>query len=374
MDISKLQTLANKLATYEGSNPYWDVMQNPNYTGRILAIDALGSWNSRQSYANRDYSLLADQINNVMKPIVDHMGDMRFEWDNFPNANDHGLNGDSSVEFSEEDYALLGEVYDAYKLNVGASLDVSAMSSLNTFLKELASFPDLTHLSSGELNAGNFTTLADLQNAAKTTTVINDIEGLVASGSSSEPLVTGEDSYKELGALLNCRMLIVGNEWNTWIKAMGDIFDGIGDIVDRLYYLETDSPSTYRRNGQIDLFLMSLGQTYSSHVPHPVGYTNIDEYTLASDNMRLSDIARFSADLINRYINGSGDQAVVVTGIKDKLKLNSLESLANLSKISDLAVYDNKATFGNFVEYESYSRPYDLKNMWDYVNDNSGKV
>lgn len=374
MDTAKLQALADKLANYNGSNPYWDAMQNPNYSGRILAIDALGSWSSRNKGYPRNYAELSNSIESKAKPIINHMGDMAFAWDNFPRANELGLIGDGYVEFSQEEYDMMGEVYEAYKKDTGATLDTSALASLNVFLKELAAFPDLSHFSEDELKAGNFLALWDLQNAAKNTTVIADIDELVSAGGSSEPLITGADSYKELGALSTCRMLIVGNKWGAWIDAMEKIFDGIGNIKDRLYDLETDSRSTFRRDEEIDYFMLSLSQTYSSHVPHPVGFTNIDEYTLSEDNMKLPDIARFSSQLITRYMNGAGTQTELVANIKEKLKLNSLERLANLSKISGLAVYDNKATFGNFVNYESYSRPYDLKNVWDYVDDNSGKV
>lgn len=374
MDTAKLQALADKLANYNGSNPYWDAMQDPRYTGRILAIDALDSWFGRNSGYPRNYAKLSSDIENKIKPILNHMGDMSFAWDNFPKANELGLIGDGYVAFSQEEYDMMGEVYEAFRRDVGSAIDTSAMAPLNSFLKELAAFPDLSHFSEDELKAGNFLALWDLQNAAKNTTVIEDIDKLVSAGGSSAPLITGEDSIKELGALSTCRMLIVGNKWGAWIDAMEQIFDGIGNIKDPLYDLETSARFEDRRNEQIDYFMLSLSQTYSSHVPHPVGFTNIDEYTLSSDNMKLPDIARFSANLINRYINGSGNQTELVASIKEKLQLNSLDRLANLSKLTGLEVYDNKATFGNFVNYESYSRPYDLKNVWDYVNDNSGTV
>lgn len=374
MDIAKLKALSTKLAGYAGSNSYWDAIQGVNHSGRILSIDALGSWVSRNSGYPRNYANLSSSIEYKAKPIIDHMGDMGYAWSAFPDPNDYDMDVDTSVVFTSEEYDMLGEVYEAYRKDTGSSLETSALTSLNVFLKELAAFPDLSHFSEDELKAGNFLALWDLQNAAKNTTVIEDIDNLVSVGESSDLLILGEDSYKELGALNTCRMLIVGGKWGEWLSDMEKIFHGIGNIKDLLYNLETDSSSELRRNEEIDYFMLALGQMYGVHVTHPVGFTNIDEYTLSEYNMQLQDIAKFSSQLIDRYLTGAGSQVELVADIKEKLKLNSLERLANLSKLTGLSVYDNKATFGNFVNYESYSRPSDLKNMWDYVDANSGKI
>lgn len=378
MDISKLQTLATKLANYNGSSDYWNVMQSYNYLGRMFEVDALYSWNADRKYpvTDADYDNLANIIVERLHPMLEHMGDLQFQFDNFPRFEHHSTTDTDPTVFDfNVDGELLDEVYKAYDSAAYSSINVSLMESLNVFLKELASYPDLTHLAESPEKAANLYTLSDLQFRAKNTTVISDIEKLVAIGGENNAPLAGANPTKELGAIRLCRDLVVRKHYAAWRESLHTIFDALGDI-DRLRSYEVLSPSGFVRKDKVQDFIRACSASMSNHVTHPVSSTNFSEHVLGQHDLTLVDIAHYTSELITKMIDGGGlaAQSDLIASIRKNLSLSSVTQLANIATILNLDVYDNSATIGHFVPNGSYATLEELKDIWTYVDDNSGKA
>lgn len=381
MDTVKLQKLADKLAAYNGSTPYWDVVQNKWYSGRMLAIDALYSWKTRNDIpeTDADYERFANVINSKLKPFIEHIGDMELVYDNFPKMDQYSSIDTDKTEFDfTEDAKLLEDVYNAYwKGGTNVEIDVQVMATLNEFLKELAAAPDLSHIKEEDKKAGNFFTIAELQFRAKNTTVIQDIDTLVATSGNSSPKPIAPEPFpvKELGALRMCKDLVVRKHWGAWNASFEEICDNLGNMA-RLLDYQTDHPSKTERNNQIDDFWLALGASLNNHLPYPISMTNFDEYTsITQFDLKLKDIAHYSAELINNYIQNSGNgQTELIASIQKNLAMHSLTQLQNISKLIGLDVYDNKATIGNFIPNGSFAKVEELNSMWEYIDETAGKA